>query len=119
MLVGLGGLYGVYDIHAFYHFAVNRVFIVEERYATYILVSRTYRRRGEPGKGLFRLPILYRNGEKVFGTRVEPDPFLDLLGDIYSERDALFIIGDIQEGFIQGKGFYDIRIIVEDLVDLA
>ena len=24
-------------------------------------------------KGLFRLPILYRNGEKVFGTRVEPD----------------------------------------------
>ena len=26
-----------------------------------------------PGKGLFRLPILYRNGEKVFGTRVEPD----------------------------------------------
>ena len=32
---------------------------------------------------------------------------------------ALFIIGDIQEGFIQGKGFYDIRIIVEDLVDLA
>ena len=41
MLVGLGGLYGVYDIHAFYHFAVNRVLIVEERYATYILVSLT------------------------------------------------------------------------------
>ena len=36
-------------------------------------LRRTYRRRGEPGKGLFRLPILYRNGEKVFGTRVEPD----------------------------------------------
>ena len=41
MLVGLGGLYGVYDIHAFYHFAVNRVLIVEERYATFVLVSLT------------------------------------------------------------------------------
>ena len=41
LLVGLGGLYGVYDIHAFYHFAVNRVLIVEKRYATYILVSLT------------------------------------------------------------------------------
>ena len=41
LLVGLGGLYGVYDIHAFYHFAVNRVLIVEERYATFVLVSLT------------------------------------------------------------------------------
>ena len=30
-----------YDIHAFYHFAVNRVLIVEERYATFVLVSLT------------------------------------------------------------------------------
>ena len=43
----------------------------EFRYPKYLRC--TYRRRSEPGKGLFRLPILYRNGEKVFGTRVEPD----------------------------------------------
>ena len=28
-------------------------------------LRRTYRRRGEPGKGLFRLPILYRNGKSI------------------------------------------------------
>ena len=47
-----------------------------------------------------------------------PYPLLDFFGNVDRQGNLLFIFRHIEEGFIQRKRFDDIRILMENLVDL-
>ena len=47
-----------------------------------------------------------------------PYPLFDFFGNVDRQGDLLFIFRHIEEGFVQLKRFDDIRILMENLVDL-